>query len=665
MASVTDGNLRESAETRAKALRLAQAHETGNLTPEEMRHALFELEVHQIELAMQNEELKRTHLELEVSRARYFELYDMAPVGYMTVSEKDLVLESNLTAARLLDLVRNDFRGRSFSEYVHRTHKNRYSAFRKRVLSQNEVQDIDLLMLRKQSGPFWVHLSATRMQDKDENSTVLQIAISDITARVQSEDQLARERALLETTLASVEEGVLSTDLSGNILFMNRSAEALIGMTQLEMQNRPIEAAFPVFVSGSGLQSSSAVREVLALGRSLDRTQLCQLRSSDGTSRRIESTASPVVHDDGSVLGAVLVFHDYTEKNRRQEEIEFLNTHDPLTGLFNRRFFDQVMDRYSKKPDRSFALAMADVNGLKLTNDAFGHLAGDRLLKHVGDILLRESRPSDVAVRIGGDEFVLILPDTDPKSAEQLVDRITQAMAAEKPDGIRISLSIGIAMRDASSPEVDRVFREAEDRMYRNKLAESTSLRSRTIEIVMTTLFEKSEQEMNHSRRVGELCRVMAEHLGFDADSVSQMQIAGLMHDIGKIGVDEKCLNKKDPLDDDEWREMRRHPETGFRILSSVREFSEIARFILEHHERWDGTGYPRGLSEEEISLQARIIGITDAYEAMTSTRPYRKAMKEEDAVLVLEKGAGFQFDPVIARTFVEKVLGRSWNPPE
>ena len=196
--------------------------------------------------------------------------------------------------------------------------------------------------------------------------------------------------------------------------------------------------------------------------------------------------------------------------------------------------------------------------------------------------------------------------------------------------------------------------------MYRNKLAQSTSLRSRTIEIVMTTLFEKSEQETNHSRRVGELCRSMAEHLGFDADGIAQMQIAGLMHDIGKIGVDEKCLNKPERLDTEEWREMRRHPETGFRILSSVREFSEIARFILEHHEQWDGSGYPRGLSGGEITLQARIIGVVDAFEAMTSTRSYRKAMSEGDAVLVLEKGAGSQFDPELVHTFVEKVLGRS-----
>ncbi len=657
---MTDANLRSDAETRANALRKAREKAGVDLSPEEIRHALIELEVHQIELEMQNEELKRTQFALEASRARYFELYDMAPVGYMTVSDKGLVLESNLTAAGILEIVRSDLHGRPFSQLVHRTHERRYFAFHKQVLVHDGAQDLDLLMLRQRSGSIWVHLTATRTRDKGGTGFALQLAVSDISARVQAEDLLANEKALLETTLESVEEGVLSTDLSGNIVFANRAAEALIGMSEQEMLNRPIEAAFPVLDAVSGMECCSAVREVLALGRSLEHNQLCQLLSHDGTRRYIESNASPVVRGGGTVLGAVLVFHDYTERHRRQTEIEWLNTHDPLTGLFNRRYFDQVMDRYEKDPESPFALAMADVNGLKLTNDAFGHLAGDRLLRRVGDILTRESRSSDIVVRIGGDEFVLILPDTDQKTAEQLIDRVAKAMAAEKPEGIHISLSIGIAYRDASSTEVDRVFREAEDLMYRNKLAQSTSLRSRTIEIVMTTLFEKSEQETNHSRRVGELCRSMAEHLGFDADGIAQMQIAGLMHDIGKIGVDEKCLNKPERLDTEEWREMRRHPETGFRILSSVREFSEIARFILEHHEQWDGSGYPRGLSGGEITLQARIIGVVDAFEAMTSTRSYRKAMSEGDAVLVLEKGAGSQFDPELVHTFVEKVLGRS-----
>jgi diguanylate cyclase (GGDEF)-like protein/PAS domain S-box-containing protein len=664
MTGMTEGDLRSTAETRAKALRLAQANESPILSPEESRKALFELEVHQIELEMQNEAMKTAQRELEMSRERYFELYDLAPVGYMTVSEKGLVLETNLTAAGLFGVVRSECTGRPFSQFVYRTHEKRYFAFHQSFLAGNGTQDLDLLMIRAQEAPFWAHLTAVRRLDGQGGAAGFRVAISDITDRVLAEDRHAQEKALLETTLGSIEEGVLSTDLSGNVVFANRSAEALIGMTQGEMMNRPIEAVFPIFDAGSRLKCSSGVREVLELGRSQEQNQFCRLYSVDGTGRLIERTASPVIHADGTVLGAVLVFHDYTEKFQRQEEVAFLNTHDPLTGLFNRRYFDQVMDRFTREPESSFVLAMADVNGLKLTNDAFGHLAGDHLLRRVAEILQRESRPDDVVARIGGDEFVLLLPDTDLKSAERLIKRMAQSMAEEKTNGLSLSLSIGLALRDASTPEVDRVFREAEDRMYRNKLAESTSLRSRTIEIVMNTLFEKSEQEMLHSRRVGELCSVMAEYMDFDGDGISQMRIAGLMHDIGKIGVNEKCLNKPEGLDETEWREMRRHPETGFHILSSVREFSEIARFVLEHHEHWDGTGYPRGISGDGISIQARIIHVVDAYDAMTTRRSYRDGVPPDEAIAEIVKGAGTQFDPRLARIFVEKVLRKPWNPP-
>jgi putative nucleotidyltransferase with HDIG domain len=299
---------------------------------------------------------------------------------------------------------------------------------------------------------------------------------------------------------------------------------------------------------------------------------------------------------------------------------------------------------------------------LKLTNDAFGHKAGDNLLQKTADILTAKCRKDDIAARIGGDEFILLLPRTDLAQARMVIRGITDIIAQQKIDHIILSVSIGSSVKNSISENLMDVFKKAEDEMYRHKLSESSSMRSKTIDLIMNTLYEKNNREMLHSKRVGKICETIAENMGFDKDAVSQMRIAGLMHDIGKIGLYENILTKKEELNTSEWDEIERHSEVGYRILSSLNEFSEIADYVLEHHEHWDGHGYPRGLKAGEISLQARIISIADAFDAMTSDRTYRKSLSEEEAVQEIFKCSGTQFDPAIARVFVEKVMKREWE---
>jgi len=182
-------------------------------------------------------------------------------------------------------------------------------------------------------------------------------------------------------------------------------------------------------------------------------------------------------------------------------------------------------------------------------------------------------------------------------------------------------------------------------------------MRSNTIDIIINTLFEKSSRESLHSKRVSQICQAIAASMNFEKDDISQITMAGLVHDIGKIGVDEKILNKPWKLNDSEWEEMKKHPETGWRILSATSEFSELAQFVLEHHEKWDGNGYPSGLKNEEISVEARIIAVADAYDAMTRDRSYRKGFSKAEAAVEILRCSGTQFDPQIADVFVNKVL--------
>jgi len=366
------------------------------------------------------------------------------------------------------------------------------------------------------------------------------------------------------------------------------------------------------------------------------------------------------VSSQGTFLGnqrvLISIIRDITERKKAEEEITYLSYHDQLTGLYNRRFYEEELKRLDIDKNYPITLVMADVNGLKLTNDAFGHKAGDMLLEKIAHILKRECGPNEIVARIGGDEFVLLLTRTNTKDTEEILRRINTAISKEKTEKVMISVSIGYAVKYDVSEDIDEVFRRAEDYMYRNKLSERSSIRSKTIDLIMKSLYEKNNREMLHSKRVSKLCEIIAKRMDFEKDDIIQIRLTGLMHDIGKIAINDNILNKVEKLDNDEWDEIKRHSEIGYRILSSVNEFWQIASYVLEHHERWDGKGYPKNLKGKEISIEARIIAVADSYDAMTSDRAYRKALSEEEAIKELRKYSGTQFDPDVVKVFVEYI---------
>lgn len=348
---------------------------------------------------------------------------------------------------------------------------------------------------------------------------------------------------------------------------------------------------------------------------------------------------------------------DITKRKSLELDMAHLSYFDQLTGLYNRRYFEDKVKEIDIESNLPITLIMADVNGLKLVNDSFGHSLGDELLKKAADVIKRGCRKSDIVSRLGGDEFVAILTNTDSLEAGQIIKRINSIALKEKVGAIDISISFGYETKRNMSENIHDVFKNAEDYMYRHKLYESSSIRNKTIDLIMNTLYEKSDREMQHSKRVSEICEALAIRMNFDKDKVNQIKIAGLMHDIGKMGIDENILNKPEKLNNEERKEVKRHPEIGYRILSSSNEFSEIAEYVLKHHEWLDGNGYPGGFKGEDISIQSRIISIADAYDAMTSDRPYRKGQTVGDALIELKRCSGTQFDADLTEIFINMVL--------
>lgn len=353
----------------------------------------------------------------------------------------------------------------------------------------------------------------------------------------------------------------------------------------------------------------------------------------------------------------IAISRDITDERKNQKKIEFLSYNDQLTGLYNRRFFEEEIERLNNKENLPLTIVMADVNGLKLINDSFGHAAGDELLKKVSAVMLNACADKGIISRVGGDEFVILLPKTNELEAGKILKRISKLASKEKVESINLSISFGFDTKHYDDENVFEVLKKAENFMYKKKLFESPSMRGKTIGAIINTLHEKNKREEQHSHRVSEYCNLLGKAMNLPDGEIQELKTVGLLHDIGKVAIDENILNKPGKLTDEEWKEIKRHPEIGYRILSSVNDMAEMSEYVLAHHERWDGKGYPKGLKGEQIPLKSRIIAIADAFDAMISERSYRSALSKEIAVEELIKNAGIQFDPELVKIFIEKIV--------
>ncbi|MBK5247003.1 MAG: diguanylate cyclase [Peptostreptococcaceae bacterium] len=339
----------------------------------------------------------------------------------------------------------------------------------------------------------------------------------------------------------------------------------------------------------------------------------------------------------------------------KNKEISYISYHDFLTGLYNRTYFEEAKLRLDTPRQLPISIIMGDINGLKLINDGFGHSKGDGVLIEVAKILKNCCRKEDIISKIGGDEFGILLPKTDSQSAQQICNRIYDTCKGFVLNGSSIypSISLGHATKNIETEMMDGIFMAAEEAMYRHKLLESRSAHSSILASIKAIMFEKSQETEEHAARMVQLSKSIGLAMSLSEDQLNELELSATLHDIGKMGVDSKILSKLGKLSDEEWVEMRKHPEVGFRIAQATSELIPIADYILCHHERWDGKGYPQGLIGEQIPLLSRIVAIADSFDAMTNDRTYRSAMTKGEAIEEIRRNSGTQFDPDISQLFL------------
>lgn len=479
----------------------------------------------------------------------------------------------------------------------------------------------------------------------------------DSTDRERYRDELLREKELLRTTLQSIGDGVVTTDNSGIITSLNAVAEKITGWSTSEAIGTSFTEVFVLQKEDTGEPVENPIRKVLDTGRIIGLANHTELVDRRGARIPIADSAAPIKAQDGEAFGVVMVFRDVSEEKEHSRQMQFLGYHDPLTGLHNRRYLEKAVARMESEGVTCATVIIADVDGLKITNDVFGHQAGDALLQSVAG-LLRRCCPQDALIaRWGGDEFVILMPGTGQEEAEAVIGRIKTAEVTIEGINLALSLSLGCACTDAENGDISLAMQQAEKYMYQQKLLNGKSYRNAIISTLLATLYEKSTETQEHSKRLEAYCHAIGRMMGLSSREMDELSLLALLHDIGKVGINHSILQKPGALTPAEWEEMKRHPEIGYRIAQGTPELAGIADFILSHHERWDGGGYPRGLRAQAIPLICRILAVVDAFDAMTNDRAYRRAASVEEALLEIEQNAGKQFDPQIAMLFIEIVI--------
>ena len=368
----------------------------------------------------------------------------------------------------------------------------------------------------------------------------------------------------------------------------------------------------------------------------------------------IEQYIHPVTDNSGKVYALEGIARNVTERVEMEEQLKYMSMRDSLTGVYNRTFFEQACINFDTDNYNPLGIILCDIDGLKLINDTLGHDAGDWLLLAAAWSIQESFRENDVIARIGGDEFAIILPKTPAALVEQSVKRIEKAVQNYNSFGVgvHLSMSIGFACRVDSSISVADLFKNADNNMYREKLYRSQSVRSTMVNTLMKTLEARDVITEEHTERLQDTVVKLANASGFPENRLTDLRLLVQFHDIGKVGIPDRILLKPGKLTADEMLEMQRHSEIGYRIAQSSPDLVPIADLILRHHEWWNGHGYPLKLRGEEIPIECRISAIVDAFDAMTSDRPYRKALSFDEAFFELQKGAGVQFDPQLVEKF-------------
>ncbi len=489
---------------------------------------------------------------------------------------------------------------------------------------------------------------------KDKLESLVQLRTQELKQEIikfiKSQKELQESNEKFKSYIELSPVGIFVIDRYGRYIEVNQKACQMTGYAEEELLSISISDYLLPEELSRGLADFSKIKEKgFAEGE-------YRVRKKDGQVKWISFIGTKI--NDNCIIAYCT---DISERKEREQRIEYLSFHDSTTNIYNRAFFEEELSRLDTQQYLPLSYIISDCNGLKMINDTMGHAAGDIILIETAKVLKRNTKKDDILARVGGDEFAILLPKTGHSEAQTIMERIRSECQGTIVDighqKLKLTISIGCATKKATTESLSHIMKVAEDFMYKRKLLERDSFHSSLLNSLKKSLFERSQETEEHAERLINLTRMLGKTMGLQASQLDELELLSTMHDIGKLSIDNNILTKPGELTEDEWLDMKKHPGIGYRIAMTSPDLSPIAEYILCHHERWDGKGYPQGLLEESVPLLSRILAVADAYDAMTSDRPYRKALAKEVAITEIVKNSGTQFDPTIVKLFLEVML--------
>ncbi len=604
-----------------------------------------------------NRELRNIKEELELFKERYDQVSEQSGTFIWEVDRQGIHTYVDPTVEKVLGFKPSEMIGkRAFYDDLLPGEKEALKAYGFKVMKEGEkIKNLEVRQFHKDGHIVYTLTSGLPIRDKKGNIIGYRATDTDITERKEMELSLKEKEEKYRLLFENAVEGITVLQ-DGKIKISNPMLRSILKASKEELQERSLlELIHP-----EDRERVKKLHQERVQGQKERVTEEFRILRSDGKIRWIESKGIQIRWNGRE--GSLNFLTDITARKETEKNILHLSYHDQLTDIYNRRFFEEELHRLDNPRNLPLSIVIVDVNGLKLFNDGFGHKAGDELIVTVAKLLDSESRGNDIAARIGGDEFVVMMTDTDEAEARAFEERFQQALEEKTVSGIPISVSLGLATKVDASIDIQDIFKRAEEKMYREKMDQSPKYKRQTLERIMKTVFERISWEETHAKNTAELAGIFGDVLGYKEKDIEDLRLAGYYHDIGKIGVDKEILSKETLLDPEELRILERHPEIGYQLLNTTNETLPIAEMVLYHDEKWDGSGYPQALEAKEIPLGARIISLVEVFENLTHDRPHQPALTRKEAESVITSEAGKSFDPELVKIFINQVLPRLYE---
>jgi diguanylate cyclase (GGDEF)-like protein/PAS domain S-box-containing protein len=458
---------------------------------------------------------------------------------------------------------------------------------------------------------------------------------------------------IMEALMDHIPDRIYFKDLKSKIIRVNRAC-AKMAYKMRSPEEAVGKTDFDIFSKEHASQAYTDEQCIIKTGKPIVNIEEKETWRFEKKPRWISTTKMPFYDRGGNIIGTFGISRDITDRKKAEEKVEYLSLHDTLTGLYNRAYFEEELARLDTPRKLPLTIVMGDVNGLKVINDAYGHTKGDELLVKIAGVLKDAFRDEDILSRWGGDEFIAILPKTTYRDAQKIVRRIKSLCRKRRQEGITLSISLGIATKKEPERDIEDVIKKAENKMYKCKVADSKSVHESIVESLKENLKKGDTRNDTRIKKMEEYALLLGEKLNLSSTKLEELKLLINLHNIGKIALVDEIMSKKGRLTKEDWEIIKELPLIGYRIAESSQKLKTIAEPILAHHEWYNGSGYPRGIKGEEIPVISRISAIINAYEAMTSQRPYRKKMTKKEAIEEIKRCSGTQFDPLIAEVFIE-----------